>query len=89
MIFVITDGKQTKDRGQYESLDVASSGLKSNGVFIYALGIGKSVDREELVSTASGPDFTFQANNFQALLDLVLGVKQRICKGSLSIRIDL
>ena len=73
---------QTKNKGSYEELDVASSGLKSAGVRVYSLGIGKNVDRSELVSIASDPDFAFQAETFKALQDMVLDIKKGVCAGN-------
>ena len=79
--FVITDGKQTKDRGSYEELDVASKDLKAAGVQVYAMGIGRSVDRKELEAMASDPDFVLLVDGFGDLQDIVNGIKTDVCKG--------
>ena len=79
---MITDGKQTKDKDPYEELDVASYGLKSEGVTVYSMGIGKSVDFAELAAIASKPEYTFQAESFAVLANEVEAIKQEICEGN-------
>ena len=78
---VITDGKQTTDKGDYELLEVASKGLKAAGVRIYSMGIGKYVNKAELVSVASHPNFVFQVEKFDSLEKLSEDVKHKFCKG--------
>lgn len=79
--FVITDGKQTKDQGPYEELDVASKGLKAAGVRVYGMGIGKKVDREELELIASDPNLVMMVDDFDALKDVVDDIRTNVCKG--------
>ena len=78
---MITDGKQSIDRGPYEHLDVASEKLKQRGVDIYALGIGKNVKQAELRLMVSNQDNIFIAQNFDLLLAEVSNIKQQICDG--------
>ena len=79
---MITDGQQTVNRGPFEPLDQASQGLKDAGVAVYGLGIGKAVNREELVAMASSPDFVFQAESFQILIEEVENIKAQLCEGT-------
>ena len=79
--FVITDGRQTNDRGSYEELDIASKGLKVSGVRVYGLGIGKNVDKKELELMASNPDFVTSVEDFDALGEVVEDIKTEVCKG--------
>ena len=83
---MITDGQQTVDRGPFEPLDQASQGLKDAGVTVYGLGIGKEVNREELVAMASSPGFVFQAESFQILIEEVENIKAQLCEGTQKIR---
>ena len=80
--FVITDGKQTTDRGPYVPLAVASEGLKRQGVTLYGMGIGKSIDVAELAQLASAPELTFQYEGFEDLAEEVEAIKQEICEGN-------
>ena len=79
--FVITDGQQTTDKGPYIPLDAATEGLKSQGITIYSMGIGKQVNVAELAALASGYENVFLAKSFKALEGEVEGIKQEICEG--------
>ena len=79
---VITDGKQTKDKGSFEELAVASSGLKSAGVQISGMGIGKDVDTIELAAVASDPEHVFQVDSFEDLEGIVKDIKKEVCAGN-------
>ena len=78
---IITDGQQTRNRGPYEELYVASKTLKGRGVQIYGLGIGKHIDRLELENMASSPNNVFRAENFTALKENVKNIKNQVCEG--------
>ena len=81
MAFVITDGKQTKDKGLYQDLDVASQGLKNKGVTIFGMGIGTEVEKVELAAMATSDDHVFEAEGFDILLDKVGSIKNDVCEG--------
>ena len=81
---MITDGKQTKNRGRYEDLFVASTGLKATGVIIYSMGIGKSVDTKELAAMATDPQHVFSVSSFEDLQRIVNDIKKEVCKGNIS-----
>ena len=79
---VITDGKQTRDRGKYTPLTQAAQGIKQKGVTVYALGVGKGVERSDLQAIASSEETVFTAATFAALGDIVENIRQGVCKGT-------
>ena len=79
---VFTDGKQTRNKGPFTELSIASSGLKQRGVAIYAMGIGKTVGRDELEDIASAKKNVFIAKSFKALEGVADTLKESLCKGS-------
>ena len=52
---------------------------------IYALGIGRNVDRNELRSIASKDSFVFRADDFNTLSSTVRVIKDDICEGVVDI----
>jgi len=78
---VITDGQQTKDKGPYTPLDIASAPLKKKDITIYALGIGTNVDVGELTQIGSGPEFVYSAKGFDELQAEVEGISKAQCQG--------
>lgn len=79
---VITDGKQTKDRGPYRELTDASSGLKYNKVVVYSLGIGSNLDQQQLEDIASSKSKVFFASSFAALKPVAQTIVQNSCPAS-------
>lgn len=77
---VITDGKQTKT-GKFTALSVASRGIKSKGVIVYAVGVGTGVDRTELEEIASDSQHVFISSSFSELHAISLGLTRRLCEG--------
>lgn len=77
--FVLTDGEQTK-RFSYTPLDEASQRLKDVGVLLIAIGIGKSVKREELEQIASSERDVIIAKSFDDLLPAVESLIQTACE---------
>lgn len=77
--FVLTDGEQTK-RFSYTPLDEASQLLKDVGVLVIAIGIGKSVKREELEQIASSKKEVIIAKSFDDLLPAVESLTQTACE---------
>ena len=78
---VITDGKQTRDRDPITPLMEASQGMKDKGITVYALGVGKNVDRTELQKIASSEETLFTAESFKALGIVAQKIKDSLCKG--------
>ena len=79
---VITDGKQTRDRGEYTPLTQAAQGIKQKGVTVYALGVGKGVERSDLQAIATSEETVFTAATFAALGDIVENIRERLCEGT-------
>lgn len=67
---VITDGEQTTNKGPYTPLPIASRGLKDKNVRVYALGIGKRINRDQLNEIASSNVNIFTATSFSGLAPL-------------------
>ena len=83
---VITDGKQTTDRGSYTELSVASRGLKNKGAMVFSLGIGRNVDLTQLNDIASSNDNVFTAASFAELAPVAENIVQNSCPGKFSLR---
>ena len=79
---VITDGKQTRDRGEYTPLTQAAQGIKQKGVTVYALGVGKGVERSDLQAIATSQETVFTAATFAALGGIVENIRKGVCKGT-------
>ncbi|KAK6188179.1 hypothetical protein SNE40_004415 [Patella caerulea] len=62
---IITDG-QSKDA---EATLIEAEAAKKSGIYMFAIGVGDSVDEQELKDMASEPskDYVFSVNNFGAL----------------------
>ena len=80
---LITDGKQTTDRGPYRQLADASSGLKSKKVQVYSIGIGTNLDQKQLEDIASSKDKVFYATGFANLAQVGQQIVQNSCTGKL------
>ena len=80
-MIVVTDGKQTRDRGAFTPLTEASAPLKALKIKIYALGVGKSVDTNELQQIASSPDLVLTATSFKTLDEKLVDLRTAGCKG--------
>ena len=78
--FVLTDGEQTKARG-FTPLDRASGLLKSVGVRVIAIGVGKYVKRDELKLIASSEKDVIIAQSFDDLLAAVEPLTKSACEG--------
>lgn len=76
---MITDGKQTVDKGPYTPLDKASQPLKDKGVFVYALGIGKGVEPEQLQQIATNRQGVFVAPSFDGLKPMIRTILNSVC----------
>lgn len=85
---VITDGRQTTERGPYTEPSVASSRLKYKNVQVYSLGIGEYVDHQQLADIASSKEKVFFADSFAALTLLVQTIVQTTCPGKSSSRTE-
>ena len=78
---VITDGK-SNDANETR---LEAETLKSDGVFIFSIGIGNNVNMKELTNIASQPtnQFRFTVKNFNALQSIMKQIVSRTCKGEI------
>jgi hypothetical protein len=81
----VTDGFQTKNKGHFTPLGVASTGLKKNGVYIYSLGIGSDTDIFEILDIASDEDGVFSVRSFDDLTNIGVEIQNAECKGILTL----
>lgn len=86
---VITDGEQTTNRGPYTPLSIASRALKDKGVKVYSLGIGKTVNRDQLSETASSSSKVFTASSFSELAPIAMEIVQSSCPGMTGVVLQL
>ena len=77
-MIVITDGKQTTTKA-YTELSVASRGVKSKGVAVYAVGVGKGADAAELREIASSQENVFISTSFKELQPIAVELRKRLC----------
>ena len=78
LIFVLTDGEQTKT-GSYTPLNRASSRLKKEGVRIIAIGIGKNVNMDELKQITSSEKDIIVAKTFDDLSQFLSPLLKTAC----------
>ena len=78
---VITDGEQTTNQGPYTPLSVAFKGIKDKNVEVYSLGIGRTVNRDQLEEIASSKTNVFTTASFSELTFVVQTIFQRLCLG--------
>lgn len=80
---MITDGKQTRNRGPYTKLKVASGRLKAKGVRVYSLGIGKAknIVMQELRDVASSPKYIYRVASFKLLVQEIDNIVRGLCEG--------
>jgi len=77
-LIVITDGKQTTSK-PYTELPVASQGVKSKGIAVYAVGVGKGADAAELREIASSQENVFIAASFKELQSIAVEIRKKLC----------
>lgn len=70
--------------GTIDQVKLESQTARDNGLILYTVGIGSSVDQSELQAIASQPDgrHMFQAQNFDALSSLSDLLATKICNGT-------
>ncbi len=78
--FVLTDGEQTATAGAIP-LDRASGWLKSAGVRLIAIGVGRNVNEQELKTIASSDDDVIITDSFDGLLAQVDPLTKAACEG--------
>ena len=80
-MIVLTDGRQTKDQGSFTTLDVASAPIKALNAKVYAVGVGSSVDMDELRQIASAPSYVLIVSSFKKLDAKLIQIRDAGCKG--------
>lgn len=80
VLIVITDGAQTTTKA-YTPLPRASAGVKSKGVAVYAIGVGKGAIEAELREIASSQQNVYVAASFKELHNLAVEIRKRLCDG--------
>ena len=82
-MLILTDGKQTRDRGPFIEPSLIAEKIKRKGVQIYSVGIGDSIDKAELNSIASDPSKVVLTESYGSLSNLADNIEELICKGTL------
>ena len=89
ILFILTDGSQTKDKDAVNPAGIAAEMREKLGVVIFVIGIGRNVVPLELNEIAGGiPSRMFLAKDFNELLSsvFVAGISKAYCqKGSYSV----
>ena len=80
--FLITDGKQTED-SQALSLGKMARLIKDQRVRIVAIGVGKQVETQELMTIATNEKDVIQADTFDDLLEKVQPIAESACESFL------
>ena len=78
VLIVITDGAQTTTKA-YTPLATASAGVKSKGIAVYAIGVGKGANEAELREIASSQENVFVSASFKELHSLAGEIRKRLC----------
>lgn len=83
LAIVITDGKS----GNREETKIEAKVLREAGISVFAVGVGKRVDVEELHLIASEPsrDHVFHVENYEALHKIKELLAAKTCKGGCKI----
>nr|KAG5687842.1 hypothetical protein BaRGS_016950 [Batillaria attramentaria] len=77
MVVVITDGQSSNNTATLEQ----AKRLRDKGVIIFAVGVGSSIDRNELNAMASDPDsdHVFTVSSASAMDDIKETLQEKIC----------
>ena len=75
---VMTDGYST------DYVEDPATNARSEGIILFAIGIGDAVVESELLEIASDPDdrYVFQVNNFDVIDNIRSLVSKEACKGT-------
>lgn len=68
--------------GPFTEPTLIAKKIKSKGVTVFSVGIGDSIDKDELKSIASDNDKVVLTDSYGALKNLAGSIKKLICKGS-------
>ena len=84
LVIVMTDGKSDKPLDTLEQAYL----LKKAGITTFAVGIGESVDKEELMGIASDEKYVFTVDTFDALVTLQSILAYEACKVEVIMQAD-
>lgn len=78
ILIVLTDGKS------YDDVTAPAQKLRDSGVTIFAIGVGKGSDLNQLKSIATDPDaeHMFVVKNFDLLDTIIKTIKEKACEGT-------
>lgn len=83
ILFVLTDGTQTKDKDAQNPSAIAAQIQEKYGAIIFAIGIGQRINREELAGIANEKSRVYLAKNFDELksTEFVTNIARTYCEG--------
>lgn len=77
--FVVTNGKHASEEG-LKALDVSSTQLRSTGVKVISLGVGRKVDSNELRLMVNDEELLLRANSYDDLILERKNLSHKICQ---------
>ena len=77
--FVVTNGKHASEEG-LKALDVSSTQLRSTGVKVISLGVGRKVDSNELRLMVNDEELLLRANSYDDLILERKNLSRKICQ---------
>ena len=86
IIFLLTDGRQTRDQDAVDPATIASEIREEQDVKIIVIGIGAKINKEELIEIAGNSSLFFHAKNLKHLksVPFVRNVAGHYCEIGLS-----
>ncbi|KAH9505735.1 Collagen alpha-4(VI) chain [Bulinus truncatus] len=85
VVIVLTDGQSTNPTG---TLTEAMK-LKSQGVKMLSVGISSYIQKSELLSMASSPEYFFEADDFDTLSSILGGFVEKTCTASEGVKVSV
>lgn len=78
VLIVLTDGQSQSP----PDTAIQAGNLHKTDIKVISIGIGSSVNKDELVTIATDPGHAFTVANFSALKDIALELEKQTCKGN-------
>nr|XP_047125019.1 uncharacterized protein LOC101240985 isoform X1 [Hydra vulgaris] len=80
LLVLLTDGSQTQGKGVIDPAIIADE-IRKQGVPIIAIGIGKEINKNELIKIGGGEANTYSADDFEKLKesDFIQNLKKGVC----------
>ena len=79
VLFIVTDGQSISPTNTKHAADLAHQ----PGIKTFAIGVGSSISKQELINIASDSEHVFQATRFDTLHTLQIEVRNKTCEGKL------